>query len=56
MIENEDLQEIRERQEFINEFKVIVYRKFNKVKKIYQNKEDYIRIFKILIKKTKNLF
>ena len=48
-LEELDIEEIRERKELINELGDIVNRKFNKVKKTYENKEDYYRIYKPLI-------
>ena len=48
-LEEVDMQEIRERKELINELGDIVNRKFNKVKKTYESKEDYYRLYKPLI-------
>ena len=48
-LEELDIEEIRERKELINDLGDIVNRKFNKVKKTYENKEDYYRIYKPLI-------
>jgi len=47
--EEVDIKEIRDNKELMGELRDIAYRKFNKVKKTYESKEDYYRIYKPLI-------